>query len=347
MKSKKTEFKPDKPKRNLLAVILTIIGIAIAIALLFLGLSKAFATETYYILNQNVPARVRVTDEMLQEMEVSEGGAPPNAITRQQVINQPIYTKLPLIAGDILTQSNTGFTLDTSTGVPDEWVVTSLNISGSQAAGGQIKRGDYFDILGVTDKGSRYILTDVLALDVKYTASENDESEGNGNKMNEEIQYIIGVPQDVAAMLAHATDSKQFRNLRIVLSPKSVEYKERELEDIAGVISSGNQTEPIDVFEGTDPTFTAVLRDKNGRPVNREYCEADLVEPAELCDELPGLEKEKEENENERAKSSQTVTPEGENYEQTPEEEKEKNDEKNDKNKEEKEEVNLIESEDK
>lgn len=338
MKSKKTEFKTDKPKRNLLAVILTIVGIAIAIALLFLGLSKAFATETYYILNQNVPARVRITEEMLQEMEVSEGGAPPNAITRQQVINQPIYTKLPLIAGDTLTQSNTGFTLDTSTGVPDEWVVTSLNISGYQAAGGQIKRGDYFDILGVTDKGARYILTDVLALDVKYTATE-DEAEGSGNKMNEEIQYIVGVPQDVAAMLAHATDSKQFRNLRIVLSPKSVEYKERELEDIAGVISSGNQTEPIDVIEGTDPTFTAVLRDKNGRPVNREYCEADLIEPADLCEQLPDLEKEKEENENERAKSAQTVTPEGENYEQAPQEEEKDEDTKD-------EEVNLIESED-
>lgn len=315
MKKAKTEFKQDKPKRNLLSVIITIVLIAVAIALLFLGLSKAFATETYYILNQNVPARVRITEDMLQEMEVSEGGAPPNAITKQQAINQPIFTKLPLIAGDILTQSNTGFTLDTSTGVPDEWVVTSINIPGYHAAGGQIKRGDYFDIIGVgnDDDGARYILTDVLALDVKYQVSE--ESSEGGNTVNDEIQYIVGVPQDVAAMLAHATDTKQFKNIRLVLSPKSVTYKDRELEDIKGIISSAEQTEPIDVKDGTDPTFTAVLRDQNGRPVNREYCEADLVEPKELCDELPGLEKQKEENEKERAKSSQTVTPEGETVE--------------------------------
>lgn len=290
---KNSGFNPQKPKKNLLVTILIVVLISLFSLGVFFTLKIAMAEESYYVLNTNVPARAKITTDMLQEVRVSKDGVPQNAIPLGAFESQDIYTKIPLDAGDILTESNTGLSLDTSTGIPDDWVVTSINISSDKAVGGQIARGDYFDILGVNDMGeTRYIAVNVLALDVKYSQSQTADAEGK-QVFNEELQYIIGAPAEYAASIASATDSG-ILSLRTVLSPRSIRYKERDIANLEGVsFKSDSRTPLLDMFEGTDPTFTTVLRDKNERPINKEFCEQGLIEPIEDCNKLKELESQK------------------------------------------------------
>ena len=290
---KNSGFNPQKPKKNLLVTIIIVVLISLFALGVFFTLKIAMAEESYYVLNTNVPARAKITTDMLQEVRVSKDGVPQNAIPIGAFEQQDIYTKIPLDAGDILTESNTGLSLDTSTGIPDDWVVTSINISSDKAVGGQIARGDYFDILGVNDMGeTRYIAVNVLALDVKYSQSQTADAEGK-QVFTEELQYIIGAPAEYAASIASATDSG-ILSLRAVLSPRSIRYKERDIASLEGVsFKSDSRTPLLDMFKGTDPSFTTVLRDKNGRPVNKEYCDEGLIEPADYCDKLKDLETQK------------------------------------------------------
>lgn len=287
-KTKSSKFKPDKPKKNTLTV--TILGallIVLSLAIFF-GLRTAFQTDSYYVLTENVPAKREITSDILEEVVVNKDGVPPTAITKGQVESGGVVSKIPLEKGDILTASNTGVSLDTSAGIPDDWVVTSLNISSNDAVGGQVARGDYFDIIGITDAGAKYIATNVLALDV---SSAQVEQEGkSGTVMNTELQYLLGAPPEVAGLIASATNSDVFSSIKIVLSPRSIRYKQRELEKLNGVFKAEIDTKVIDLQKGTDPKFSPVLRDKNERPVNKENCEAGVIEPATYCDKLKQLE---------------------------------------------------------
>lgn len=293
-----------KPRKNIVVLIFIFLLISIAVVGVFFGLRTVFQTEDYYVLNQNVSARTKVTPDMMAPITVNKGGAPQNAISLAQVRDGEVYTKVPLYVGDILTRSNTGISLDTSTGIPDDWVVTSLNILSSKAVGGQVARGDYFDIIGVSDQGAKYIATSVLALDVNYSTVSTTNDTGQ-QSLNDEIQYIIGAPPAEAAAIASATDGNMYSSLRIVMSPRSVSYKERELENLEGVFQASLDVPIMDLYEGTDSSFTTVLRDNNGRPVNYTFCEEGVIQPAELCQKLPP----REESKNEPSQEESNITP--------------------------------------
>lgn len=309
-------FSAKKPKKNLLATIGIVAALAILILLVFFGLRTALETESYYVLNTNVSARTRIEPEMLEEVVVSKNGSPKNAISLAQVEANPIYSKIPLEVGDTLTLSNTGLELDTSTGIPDDWVVTSINISADKAAGGQVARGDYFDLIGITDTGAKYIAVNVLALDVNYSESQSAGADGEVT-FNEELQYLIGAPAPAAASILDALDGDTFKTIRAVLSPRSILYKERNLDNINGLVfKSSVDKDIIDLFDGTDRTFTTVLRDNNGRPVNAEYCEAGEIEPEDLCKKLEEMEDEEKNAQDSSAYEEENTDIEGEDAEE-------------------------------
>lgn len=276
---------PTKPRKNIIVLIGIVIAMVVLSTLIFFGLRQVFQTEDYYILNQNIPARTKVTVEMLEKITTNKGGAPQAAISAAQVKQGDVYSKYPLFAGDILTESNTGLTLDTSAGIPDDWSVTTINIASSKAVGGQVKKGDYFDILVTGEQGSKFLATDVLALNVAEDTISSEDSSGN-TLINKEMQYTIGAPSSVIAVITDAIDSGKFASTRIVLSPRSVSYKERELQEIEGVFSANMETPLVSLKEGTDPSFTTVLRDDNGRPVTPANCLAGEVKPEELCSKI-------------------------------------------------------------
>ena len=162
-----------KPKRNLLVVVSSAVGIVVFAGIVWFALSQLLATESYYVLNQDVGSKTQVSDSMLTKVETAKGTAPKNAITQAQVLEGNIYTKIPLSAGDILTPSNTGLNIDNSTGIPDGWSVTTFSIPTVSAVNGSITKGQYFDIIGVSDSGiAKYIASNILALDVDSGISQ-------------------------------------------------------------------------------------------------------------------------------------------------------------------------------
>ena len=274
-----------KPKKNLAMVV----GIAVLIVLLaggvYFGLSNVLATESYYVLNADTPAKTQITETMLKEVVTAKNSAPQNAITIAQIRQGNIFTKYPLKAGDVLSASNTGLSLDTGTGIPDTWVVTSFNVNADDAVGGNITKGDYFDIIGVSSEtGAKYIFTNVLALEVNSGQSTTLNGEGEVTGLGETLQYVVGMPADNVAQLQHAL--LKYEKIKLVLSPTSLKYKSRDVSPLNNTFQASQDNNTIDLFNGTDNTFSAVLKDGDGVPITIENCEANLVSPEKLCEEI-------------------------------------------------------------
>lgn len=257
-----------KPKKNLVVVIGSAIGVVAFAGVVWFSLSTLLATETYYILNQDLPAKTLVTSNMLTAVETAKGTAPKNAITASELASGTVFTKIPLETGDVLVPSNTGINIDAATGIPDGWSVTSFTVSRQNAVNGNISKGQYFDVIGVREGTSKYIATTVLALDVdsgvvdSSVSADSKSTAGSGN----EITIVVGMPSTDVALFQSALAS--YEKITLALSPKTVAYEERETEDLQGSFRFDENSNVPDLFEGTDNTFSAVRRDKDGRPVN-------------------------------------------------------------------------------
>ena len=176
--------------------IIPLIGMAIlSIVLLgatYIGLGHVFETETYYVLKADVPAKTLVTQEMVEAKEVSKGGAPNNSIRIDNIKKGEVYTSIPLLKGDVLSASNTGINVNSDAlGIPNSWSVTTFDINEGDASGGNIQKGDYFDIIGIDDKNeAKYLYTDVLALKLGTTKPQTTVSD-KVKQLNKENNYNI------------------------------------------------------------------------------------------------------------------------------------------------------------
>ena len=266
------------------------IASAVVAILTFSLMSVVTATETYYVLNTDVPARTQVTQSLLTEVTVSRGSTPPNAIGISD-IDEETYTLYALDAGDILTSSNSGSLISLSEGLPDDFVVASFTVDPSSAAGGNVKRGDYIDILtimndpqvtGSSSYASSYVLQHVLVVDAtvdldsydseaETTAGEDGAVDGEAadeiaKRSGIPTLFTVGLTQKDAAALAVATQydlfvvisSTEAQNGDVNLTPGSATS-----EDIWG------DSAP-DAGKGTDRTFGQggeVVRPEDEAPV--------------------------------------------------------------------------------
>lgn len=277
--------------KNLITTILaSVLTLALAIGIFFV-FSIALAKESYYVLNQDIPAKTQVTESMLKEIQTAKGSAPQNAISIQQVRQGTVFSRIPLKTGDILSASTTGLDLDSTNGIPDDWVIVSFNISADNAAGGNISKGDYFDVIGVDpEQGSKYIFFNLLALEVNYTQGENKvTSDGKVVPLGEQLQYVVGLPADQAPILLHVFE--KYKSVKLAISPVSLKYKDRNLNGLDKIYNASNNLPAVDLFKGTDNAFTPVLRDSKGLPVTQDNCTAGKVTPDTLCANLDKLPK--------------------------------------------------------
>lgn len=79
MRIKNKEIKNStiaKPKKNLSLILFLGIAIIMISAGICFGLSKLFATETYYVLSSDVPAKTQITKSLLTPQETAQGTAP-------------------------------------------------------------------------------------------------------------------------------------------------------------------------------------------------------------------------------------------------------------------------------
>lgn len=255
-----------KPKRNLLVVVSSAVGIVVFAGIVWFALSQLLATESYYVLNQDIGSKTQVLDSMLTKVETAKGTAPKNAITQAQVSGGNIYTKIPLSAGDILTPSNTGLNIDNSTGIPDGWSVTTFSIPTVSAVNGSITKGQYFDIIGVSDSGiAKYIASNVLALDVDSGISQAEVTNDSTQSASDIIQITVGMPADKIALL-HSALTK-YQKIELALAPKSLSYETRDNSYLDGNYNFDDITPGFDLYDGTDSTFSIVKRDENGKPI--------------------------------------------------------------------------------
>jgi len=258
--------KPGMKNNTFLWGIAAILGLGVAgvVLTLFLNLVQ---TETYYILNEDVPSRAQVTPEMLAPVTVSEGGAPEAAIGLDEVQAGGIFTAHPLLAGDILTASNVGSREDISIGVPDEWVITNFSVDADNAVGGRIQRGYYFDMLVTSENGSFYPFVNILALDTTVdlsSASSSDAVNTEEAQAGQTTQYVVGMSPENAGKLQDVMN-KYSGNIRLVISPRQNEYEKPQIADYEGIFSYTAGDTPLNLGEGTDYTFTVLDRDEFGR----------------------------------------------------------------------------------
>jgi Flp pilus assembly protein CpaB len=174
-----------KKKKSLLSGILggakTIWVVAIVLALFAVFgaltiLGNAAATQTYWVLGRDVPARTQVTPEMLVMKEAKVGGAPDTAYDDVFVRDNPVFTKIALGAGDIVTASNAGPLTRITEDVPENFVGASFTAEPEIAVAGKVRTGDFIDLIAVNDAAtagitSKVVLQHVLVLDVTVAPS--------------------------------------------------------------------------------------------------------------------------------------------------------------------------------
>lgn len=267
--------KKGKNNNSLIFIAIGVVSLILA-GVFFSVASSLFQTETYYVLNQDIPSRTQVTEEMLVPVVTSEGTAPKAAIGLADVQTGNVYTKFPLLIGDILTMSNVGTLEDIAVGVPDTWVVTNFSVGADDAVGGRIQRGTYFDILVTTqdeNSGTQsfYPFVNVLALDTTVdlsNASSSNAADTSEAHAGQTTQYVVGMSPENAAVL-HSIVKEHGGDMKLVLSPRQNEYERPEVAEYDGMFTyDGNIIWPgeSDAGELTDRTFSDVERDEFGRP---------------------------------------------------------------------------------
>lgn len=252
-------------------IYIAIVGVSLAafvVALLLL--SNVFKTETYYVLNKNVPAQTLITPEMVSPVVTSEGSTPPNSIGLAEIQEGNIYSQYPLSSGDILSKSSIGELDGIEVGVPDSWVITSFTVDSSSTVGGRIERGSYFDIMATSEKGTFYLFSNVLALDVS-SGGESKESDAEGNIVSSgpTTEITVGMSPANAAKLQDSISRYGQDAIKLTLSPRQNDYAAPRLADYEGVFSHNPEDGVDNAGEGTDSTFVDVKRDESGRPIDK------------------------------------------------------------------------------
>lgn len=274
----------EKPK----SLLLIAGGLAITVAgLFFFILSQTIPQTSYYVLNQNVPARTLVQPNMLTEVRTTTGAEPRNAMQLGEVQQGDVYTKYALSEGDILSPSNAGDLIAVNEGIPKNFVTVSFSVPAENAVAGNLKRGDYIDIIAASGNATevsskaQYVLRHVLLVDVLDQAvSLSEASGGNSSSGTGEVTetgteesssgsgvanlYTVAVSQQDATKIALL----QGVDVLLALSPAEGVQSEESIS------SSGSEIfgdEPVgDSGAGTSPSFDGETNENQSNQPNNE-----------------------------------------------------------------------------
>lgn len=151
-------------------------------------IGSAADTKTYYVVTTDVAPRTPISIANTEPRTMSADGFPDNALSLAQVESGALYSKIPLLAGEMVTESNTGELEPITSAMPEGYVAVSLSVSPDNAVAGRVKPGDLVDIAAVSDSVdgplAKVILSGVLVLDVSVApasiaAAANDDAIGS------------------------------------------------------------------------------------------------------------------------------------------------------------------------
>ena len=236
-----------------------------------LAFSSIMKQSSYWVVNQDIPARTRITSSMLTEKKTT-AGTQPDAMTATYVDSNEVYAQYALAPGDILTGSSAGPLTKITAGIPDNYSVSSFTVSATNAAVGMAKRGDYIDIYMVDNSNgeasAQLVLQHVLVLDAVSsldevsarnagkdgdssssgsTDSSSSSSSSSGSTSGVSTIYQVGLNREDTAKLALLST----KNLFVALSPAN--GSSAEVPSSKSNIDLGT---PGDSGKGTDPTFS-------------------------------------------------------------------------------------------
>ena len=212
---------------------IALVFILVASGAVFMVFQNIQAQDTYYVLNQDVTATTEIDPSMMMERTVSQGGAPDNALDLGDIQLGGVYATYNLTAGDILTPSNTGPMQELVEGVPEEYVVVSVEMDPQDSVAGYIQRGDYIDLIAVGESNSasgassnsKYVVRNAIV--VRVDAIGSDTAAATVNDPNTSASaasariignvYTLAVPPTDAATIALVKDL----DLMMVLSPRT------------------------------------------------------------------------------------------------------------------------------
>lgn len=241
----------------------------------FFVLQSVTATTTYYVLNKDIPARTQITSDLLTPVTTSEGGQPRTALTPGSLAaSGQIYSKYALSAGDVVTPTNAGSLTALTKGLPSNYVVASFKADPSIAAGGQVARGDYIDVIAVSDSDSHVFLQRVLVVNATTdldaggatadssgtttsgdgTTTTTDGTTGDAAASTSVVPtlFTVGISQEDAAKLAVV--SKNF-SLYVVLSSADSSKNGAKSADVGAAVGDVFSGAVGDSGQGTDNTF--------------------------------------------------------------------------------------------
>lgn len=169
-------------------------------------LGNAAATQTYYVLGREIPARTQITPDMLVAKEAKVGEAPPTAFDVVYVRDNAVFSQYPLNTGDVISASNAGPLERINADLPDNFVAASFSIPPENAVAGKVRKGDFIDLIASTGEGdagdtARVVLQHVLVLDVTVSPDSiaqeaNDGQEGADLERGPESEAVrTGIPQ--------------------------------------------------------------------------------------------------------------------------------------------------------
>lgn len=217
-------------------------------------LGSASEQATYYVMAQSVPAGTKLTDANVEQRVTNLDGVPATALTLADLTAQPLFTKVPLQAGDVLTGSvvDTGYRI--APGIPAGYVAASLQVEPQDAAAGKIRAGDYVDIAAVNENDAKVVLHNVLVLDVNsapttipQAANEGEVAADTGNAS------LAGTP----LLYTFAVSPKDFATLALLRG-----------KQVYLAISQGADGAPIDASVTQDEIFAkGAVPDANPTPV--------------------------------------------------------------------------------
>lgn len=155
------------------------LAVAVALVAVFGALSilgNAAATQTYFVLVRDVPARTLITPDMLVAREAKVGQTPPNAFDQSGVATNEVFSAFALSAGDVISPSNAGPLSRITENVPDNFVAASFTAQPELIVSGKVRTGDHIDIIATDDASvsprAKIVLQHVLVLDVTISPSQ-------------------------------------------------------------------------------------------------------------------------------------------------------------------------------
>lgn len=245
---------------------------------------QAGSQVTYYVMNQDVPARTPITMDVVTARTTNAEGRPETALSIGDITNNALFARVALRKGDPVTASVVGPLERITTQLPTDYVAVSLEVDPKNAVAGKIARGDYVDIAAVTDQGGSEVahiyLHHVLVMDVSVSpkniassaTSQIDPSSAPGPESLQvrggiPMLYTLAVSRRDFAVIALLRD----KNIFLALSPVSqgvvdVSVSSQGLEkgtvrDSSPVTdkipTTGTSTQTTPTPTPTDPTIPA------------------------------------------------------------------------------------------